>query len=99
MLFACAVLLLTAVSGCSHPLEIDVPNGYRGRVIVLCEEFEGAPKPIQVGKDGMARHAGCPRSQTNLVVVRNGTPVRPGSQPHWSVTGDGIILSIDFDLQ
>ncbi len=86
------------MSGCSHPLEVDVPANVHGRVIVMCESFSAAASPIRVNAEGLAEHAACPTSQSSLVVVRDGQPVKPVSSPNWSTTGDGILLSVDFEL-
>lgn len=94
----CAVLLLLAVAGCSHALEVDVPAGFHGHVTVLCEALDRSGKPIHVGADGTAPKAVCPPAQTSLTLMRGGEPVKLNGRPHWGVTGDGIVLSIDLDV-
>lgn len=98
ILLPCAVVLLTAIGGCSHPLEVDVPAAYHGHVTIPCEQLDRMNKPIHVDMNGIAEKAVCPRSQTSLVVVRGGSPVQPGSPPRWGFTDDGIVLSIELDV-
>lgn len=92
------VVLFAVVVGCSHPLEVDLPADFHGHVTVLCDRFTRDAQPIHAGSDGMARGATCPRSQTDLVVVRGGQPVKPAQLPKWTTTGDGIVLSIELDV-
>ena len=90
--------LLAVIIGCSHPLEVDVPAGYTGKVTVLCDRFAEDGRPIQVGADGNAMKAVCPRSRQTLVVVRGGQAIKPTSDPRWSTTGDGILLAVEFNV-
>ncbi len=90
--------LLAVIIGCSHPLEIDVPAGYTGKVTVLCERLAEDGRTIQVGADGMANRAVCPRSRRTLTVVRDGQALKPSGEPRWSMTGDGIVLAVEFNV-
>ena len=89
---------LLAVGGCSRSLEVDVPGSYHGHVAIFCEQLSRASRSIHVEADGEARSATCPRAKTSLVVMRDGVAVQPVSPPKWVVTGDGIVLSIEFDV-
>jgi hypothetical protein len=94
-----SAVLLAAVIGCSHPLEIDLPPGYTGKVSIFCERLADGSEPIRVGTDGTAPKATCPRSRQALSIVRGGQAIQPSSVPNWSTTGDGIVLAIDFDVR
>ncbi|GAA3751034.1 hypothetical protein GCM10022270_06710 [Terriglobus aquaticus] len=91
--------MLAAVIGCSHPLEVDLPPGYTGKVSVFCDRLADTSEPIQVGADGTAPKAVCPRSRQALSVVRGGQAIQPSTVPNWSTTGDGIVLAIEFDVR
>ncbi len=92
-------VLLAAIIGCSHPLEVDLPPGYTGKVTVFCDRLADTSEPIRVGVDGMSPKAVCPRSREALTVVRGGQAIQPAGEPHWSTTGDGIVLGIEFDVR
>lgn len=95
-----AVAVLVVVLGCSHSLEIDLPAGFAGRVSIFCERIGSAElAPIKIGADGSAPHAACPRSRQAITVLRNGQLVHLVDEPHWSTTGDGIVLGIDFEVR
>lgn len=99
-LFLPAIAVLLAASiGCSHPLQIELPPGYTGKVSIFCDRLAGTGETIRVGADGTAPNAVCPRSRQPLSIVRNGQPVQPNSAPVWSTTGDGIVLAIDFEVR
>ena len=89
---------LLMVGGCSRSLEIDLPAGYHGHVAIFCEQLTRSSRPIHVDGDGEAKNAMCPRAKTSLAVLRDGIAVQPLSLPKWVVTGDGIVLSIEFDV-
>ena len=91
-------LLIAAVSGCAHALEVDVPDDFHGRVTILCERVQRVATPIHVRADGNVPNALCPTAQTSLTVVRNGQSIKPSSEPRWGITGDGIVLSVEFDI-
>lgn len=98
-LFAFTVALLAVVIGCSHAVQIDVPTGYTGKVTVLCDRFADVARPIAVGADGVARQATCPRSRQSITVVRDGKAIPTVGDPHWTTTGDGIVLAVEFDVR
>ena len=91
-------VLIAALSGCAHTLELDVPDNFHGHVTVLCEQLQRVATPIHVGMDGNVPHALCPTTQTNLTIVRNGQSIKPSSEPKWGITGDGIVLSVELDV-
>ncbi len=93
------VVLLAVIIGCSHPLEIDLPPGFTGKVSIFCERLAEGGQPIRVGTDGTASKATCPRSREALTIVRGGQAIQPSGEPHWSTTGDGIVLGIDFEVR
>ncbi len=74
--------LLAVIIGCSHPLEVDVPAGYTGKVTVFCNRLAEVNQPIKVGADGAAPNAVCPRSRATLTIVRAGQPIQPAGEPH-----------------
>lgn len=96
---AFSTFLLNATTGCSHPLEVDLPTGYTGKVTVYCDRLVANVPPIKVDLDGNAPKAACPRSPRQLTAVRNGVVVEPLGKPHWSTTGDGIVVGIDFEVR
>lgn len=98
-LMASTAALLAAVIGCSHPLQVEVPPGYTGKVTVFCSRLAEDNGPIRVGADGFAQKAVCPRSRQALTVLRGGQAIRPVGEPQWSTTGDGIVLGIEFDVR
>ncbi len=96
----CAMNCLIVAVGCSHPLVVEVPVGYTGHVAILCERFGGEEvPPIQVAADGSAHGALCPHSRRAISVVSGGKPIQPLGKPHWSTTGDGIVVGIDFEVR
>ena len=94
-----SAVLLAVIIGCSHPLEIDLPAGYTGKVSIFCERFAESEQPIKVAADGTAPNAVCPRSRETLTVIRGGQAIQTAGEPHWSTTGDGIVLGIQFEVR
>ena len=91
-------LLIAVLIGCSPAVPVTVPENYHGHVTILCDRLERVATPIYVGSTGEVPSALCPSSQTSLTVVRNGQPVKPANEPKWGITGDGIVLSVEFDV-
>lgn len=96
---AAAAALLAAIIGCSHPLEVDLPSGYTGKVSIFCDRVGDIDRPVAVAADGTAPHAVCPRSRQPITVLRGGQVIQPASEPQWSTTGDGIVLAVQFDVR
>ena len=98
-LLPASAVLLTAGIGCSHPIQVDLPPGYTGKVSIFCESFSDSGEIIRVGQDGVAPKAACSRSREAISIVRGGQPVQPVSEPRWATTGDGIVLGIEFEVR
>ena len=65
-----------------------------------CERLGGEEiPPIEVGANGSAHGALCPPSSRAISVVSGGRSIQPLGKPHWSTTGDGIVVGIDFEVR
>jgi hypothetical protein len=96
-LLALAVLALIVALGCkSNTLRVNIAKGYKGVVKISCGPNEDEPHPITVDPTGLIDNAACPRSRTDLLIIKDGTPTSTEGPIRWDFTGDGIPVDIQF---
>lgn len=94
-LAAASALLL----GCARRLQIEVPADFHGRVHITCTGLSSDRLTILRTFSGEVLAATCPERQSEVTVLRTGSPTPVDAAVLWTSTGDGIVREITFDVK
>jgi hypothetical protein len=92
------VLALATISCKEKPWKVDVASGYKGPVKIDCGETSDDYYAVTVGPSGYAGLVVCPTHRTELLTTRDGKAIT-ADEVTWTVTGDGIPVSIRFTVK
>lgn len=89
---------LCALTGCSHPLNVNVPKDFHGTVVINCTSVGTAKETIQTDLNG-AGEGTCPAFQESINVTHDGQHAFLQGSPVWDQSSDGNIKGIRFVVQ
>ena len=93
---ACSFLLLA----CRAPTQrVEVPAGFTGPVRITCTRLQSDPSTLAIDRSGTLLSATCPTSTVPVLVLRDGQPITSDVSPHWTTTGDGVVLGLELTVR
>ena len=94
----CSLSLVVLLTGCARTTRINVPADFHGHVSIACSGNTDQNVELSVSVAGKAVDATCPAHQTTITVMRSNRSEHETPNIAWSLTGDGLVRAIDFDV-
>ena len=96
----CCLLLAVPLAACHYrpKIVVNVPQGYRGSVIIDCSRFGSDSVEVTADQSGNGTAASCPAKGADVFVIHDGQTT-PVNVTNWNQTGDGIVTGFTFSVR